>query len=229
MKPIHAVVALSGGLDSCVTTAIAAEKYTLCLLHISYGQKTENREKKAFNDIADFYNVPVTSRVMVAAPHIGTFGGSSLTDPRMPIPTGPPRRGVIPNTYVPFRNAFILSVATAWAEALGGGAVFIGVTEPDSSGYPDCRPGFIRTFADLVKAGTRPETEITIQAPLIALHKHHIVKKGVEIAAPLHLSWSCYRNSGSVACGRCESCLLRLKGFREAGYTDPVPYESTHG
>ena len=219
-----AIVALSGGMDSCVAAAIARQGRDLALLHVRYGQRTREREERAFTELADWFRVPRERRLVVSAPHYGSMGGSSLTDPRMEVPRGTPSGTGIPSTYVPFRNAFILSVGVAWAEAIGAKAVFIGAAEPDSSGYPDCRPSFIEAFNRLVSVGTRPGSEIRVEAPLIGLTKAGIVKRGIELAVPFHLTWSCYVSQGPEACGACESCLLRLKGFREAGVKDPIRY-----
>ncbi len=222
-----AIVALSGGLDSCVTVAIARETYDLALLHISYRQRTEEREKRAFTDIADRYGVAPDRRLVVQAPHFGSVGGSSLTDRSMEVPQDGSIGGRIPSTYVPFRNAFILSVAVSWAEVIGASRVFIGVTERDSSGYPDCRPAFINAFNKLITVATRPETTVVVETPLIEMGKADVVKSGARLGAPLELTWSCYMSSGPMTCGRCESCRLRLKGFKEAGVEDPIPYRSS--
>ncbi|HKF26498.1 MAG TPA: 7-cyano-7-deazaguanine synthase QueC [Candidatus Acidoferrum sp.] len=224
-----AVVLLSGGMDSCVSAAIARERHgagQLALLHASYGQRTESREAKAFGDIADFYGV--TGRLSVRLEHFRAIGGSALTDPNIAVPEnepglpGPPG-GAIPVTYVPFRNAHFLSVAVSWAEAIGAGEIYIGAVEEDSSGYPDCRPEYYRVFQELIRAGTRPETEIKIVTPVIALKKNQIIRRGIELGAPLHLTWSCYQNA-EEACGVCDSCLLRLQAFAEAGVPDPIAY-----
>ncbi len=218
-----AVVALSGGMDSCVTTAVAARENELALLHISYGQRTAARERRAFDAIAAFYCVPAERRLVTDLSYLGKIGGSSLTDTRLAVPTSPPRAGAIPNTYVPFRNTHILSVAVSWAEVIGAARVYIGAVEQDSSGYPDCRAAYFKAFQAVVDAGTRPETRIRIEAPLLAMSKAEIVRKGIELGAPLHLTWSCYRES-DLACGACESCRLRLRAFEQAGVSDPIPY-----
>ncbi len=225
-----AVVLVSGGMDSCVTAAIASELYDPAFLHVNYGQRTETRELRAFNEIADFYKAP--KRLSVSLEHLKMIGGSALTDLSMTVPEtnslrtpGSERRtSSIPSTYVPFRNAHLLSIATSWAEVIGATKIFIGAVEEDSSGYPDCRETFYQAFNKAIETGTKPETKIEIVTPLIHMKKSDIVKKGVELGAPLHLTWSCYQNS-ERACGRCESCALRLKGFRDAGVKDPIPYE----
>jgi 7-cyano-7-deazaguanine synthase len=227
MKKELAVVLVSGGMDSCVTAAIANEQYRLALLHVNYGQRTEERELRAFNEIADFYKAE--KRLTVSIEHLKVIGGSALTDTSIPVPEIVPRPSSllppgVPSTYVPFRNAHLLSIATSWAEVIGATKIFIGAVEEDSSGYPDCRETFYQAFNKAIEMGTRPETRIEIKTPLIHMRKSEIVKKGVELDAPLHLTWSCYQAS-EKACGKCESCALRLKGFREAGLLDPIPYE----
>jgi 7-cyano-7-deazaguanine synthase len=225
---------MSGGMDSCVTTAIANQEYRLAFLHVNYGQRTEERELQAFNEIAGFYKAE--KRLTVSLEHLKVIGGSSLTDTSIPVPevdtsrsvsTGvspySPTLSAIPSTYVPFRNAHLLSIATSWAEVIGATKIFIGAVEEDSSGYPDCRETFYQAFNKAIETGTRPETRIEIVTPLIHMRKSEIVKRGVELGAPLQLTWSCYQASDK-ACGKCESCVLRLKGFREAGVMDPIPY-----
>jgi len=232
-----AVVLMSGGMDSCVTAAIAAESHEVAGLHVSYGQLTEARERRAFQEIADFYRI--RERLLIDLPHLGRIGGSALTDPRIPLREANPsasfdsaqdrplRAGLeatdIPASYVPFRNAHFLAAAVSWGEVIGASKIFIGAVEPDSSGYPDCRPAYYHIFNELIRAGTRPETDLEIVTPLIHLHKHEIVKEGVELGAPFHLSWSCYRSS-EKACGTCDSCALRLRAFEQAGVEDVIPY-----
>ena len=221
IKP-KAVVLCSGGMDSCVTTAIASESYELCLLHLNYGQKTEKRELQAFTDIADYYNV--SHRLVIDTTFLSQIGGSSLTDQSMAVEKGDLEATDIPKTYVPFRNANILGMATSWAEVLGAKALFIGAVEEDSSGYPDCRESFFKAYEKMIDVGTKPETKISILTPLIHLKKSEIVAYGIKLNAPIHLSWSCYQ-SEDVACGECDSCLLRLRGFQEVGRKDPIPYQ----
>ena len=217
-----AVILVSGGMDSCVTAAIAnQESESLAFLHISYGQRTENREREAFNDIAEFYGVE--KRLDISIEHLAKIGGSSLTDKNIAVTEADLQSKEIPASYVPFRNANMLSIATSWAEVLGAGAIYIGAVAEDSSGYPDCRPVFYEAFQKAIDAGTKPETHIQIRTPIIHLTKAEIVKKGIELNAPLHLSWSCYRNE-DLACGTCDSCALRLRGFEQAGVKDPIPY-----
>jgi 7-cyano-7-deazaguanine synthase len=217
-----AIVLASGGMDSCVTAAIAREESSdLALLHISYGQRTERRERKAFNDIADFFGVE--ERLDVSIEYLAKIGGSSLTDEKIDVTEADFESKAIPTSYVPFRNANMLAIATSWAEVIGAGAIYIGAVAEDSSGYPDCRPKFFEAFQQTVHAGTKPETKIEVRTPIIHLSKAEIVKKGIEFDAPLHLTWSCYRNE-DLACGTCDSCALRLKGFAEAGTEDPIQY-----
>ncbi len=223
-KPI-AVCLLSGGLDSCVATAVAAKDYDLALLHVNYGQRTQARELKAFLDIADFYGVK--RRLVTDVPALSQIGGSALTCKEIAIPEGQISSREIPITYVPFRNAHFLAIAVSWGELLGAKRIFIGASQVDFSGYPDCRASFFEAFNRVIEEGTKPETHIRIEAPLLHLTKAQIVKLGVELNAPLHLTWSCYQRE-DMACGRCESCLLRLKGFREAGLEDPIPYQVPH-
>jgi len=223
-----AVVLLSGGMDSCVTAAIARTTHDLALVHASYGQRTARRERRAFDEIADFYEV--RERLVVQLDHFAQIGGSALTDARIAVPEaalGDPvaRAGEIPVTYVPFRNAHFLSVAVSWAEVIGAHAVFIGAVAEDSSGYPDCRPEYYRVFEELVRVGTRPETHIEIVTPLIGLRKSEIVRRGIELGAPLHLTWSCYQFD-DAACGACDSCRLRLRAFADAGAPDPIAYRA---
>ncbi len=225
-KP-KAVVLLSGGMDSCVTAAIARESHRLAVLHASYGQRTERRERRAFDAMADFFETD--ERLVVRLDHFVNIGGSALTDQRMAVPEAEPGAlvpsGEIPPTYVPFRNAHFLSVAVSWAEVIGARAVFIGAVAEDSSGYPDCRPEYYRVFEELVRVGTRPETHISIVTPVIGMRKSEIVRRGVELGAPLDLTWSCYQFE-DAACGACDSCRLRLQAFSENGLYDPIPYKA---
>jgi 7-cyano-7-deazaguanine synthase len=217
-----AVVLLSGGMDSCVTAAVArADGYRLALLHSDYGQRTEARERRAFQEMADYFGA--TERLVVEQRYLAQIGGSSLTDERIPVSLANLDSKDVPSSYVPFRNAHFLSVAVSWAEVIGAQRIYVGAVAADSSGYPDCRPEYYETFRRLVRAGTRPETRIEIVAPLISLHKHEIVKKGIELGAPLQLSWSCYQSS-EKACGVCDSCALRVRAFEQAGVEDPISY-----
>jgi len=217
------VVLVSGGMDSCVTAAIAEqESKSLAFLHISYGQRTEERERRAFVEIADHYGV--RDRLDVSIEHLAKIGGSSLTDSSVEVTEADLASTEVPTSYVPFRNANMLSIATSWAEVIGAGAIYIGAVAEDSSGYPDCRPEFYDAFREVIKTGTKPETYIEIRTPIIDLSKAEIVRKGVDLDAPLHLTWSCYRNE-EMACGTCDSCALRLRGFENAGVQDPIAYQ----
>lgn len=217
-----AIVLVSGGLDSAICLAEAVLDYDVAMLHINYGQRTEARELKAFHDLADHYGV---TRTLVAdISYLKEIGGSSLVDDTMAVETGLPlAQASVPSTYVPFRNAHILCVGISWAEVMGATALFIGAVEEDGSGYPDCRAEFYEKFSAAAMAGTCDETNISIITPLIAMNKAAIVKRGLALSAPLHLTWSCYTES-EAACGKCESCLLRLRGFASAGMDDPIPY-----
>src|SRR5579863_8681571 len=221
-----AIVLLSGGMDSCVTTAIANQTHRLALLHASYGQRTEQRERRAFEEIGDFYGV--RERLVVRFDAFAQIGGSALTDQSIAVPESgaalAPEAG-IPVTYVPFRNAHFLSAAVSWAEVIGATAIFIGAVAEDSSGYPDCRPEYYRAFQAVIREGTRPETQIEIATPVIAMRKSEIVRRGVELGAPLDRTWSCYQGEDE-ACGACDSCRLRLRAFAEAVLRDPIAYRT---
>jgi 7-cyano-7-deazaguanine synthase len=217
-----AICLVSGGMDSCVSAAIAHEENDeLAFLHVSYGQRTEKRERQSFEAIADHFGVEL--RLVISLEHLAQIGGSSLTD--VDIPVTPANLGAsgIPSSYVPFRNAHLLAAAASWGEVINAGAIYIGAVAEDSSGYPDCRPEFYAAFQRVLDLGTRPETHITIKTPVIDMRKSEIVRKGLELNAPLHLTWSCYQES-ERACGNCDSCALRLRAFREAGASDPIPY-----
>ena len=217
-----AIVLVSGGMDSCVTAAMAAQEYDMAFLHVGYGQRTQIRELQAFSAIADYYGVE--RRLMANIGYLKEIGGSSLTDDSIPVAeSGLENGNEIPTSYVPFRNTHLLSIAVSWAEVTGAARIFIGAVEEDSSGYPDCRKEYYREFNKLVEVGTKPETNIQVVTPLIEMKKSEIVLKGMELGAPLHLTWSCYKNTDK-ACGVCDSCVLRLKGFREAGVKDPIEY-----
>ncbi len=217
-----AVVVLSGGLDSCVTTAIANEEYTIALLHVRYSQRTQAREYRSFYDIANFYKVSKVRILVTELDYLKKIGGSSLTDSSIS-PEDSNISDDIPITYVPFRNTHLLSIAVSWAEVIKAEKIFIGAVEQDSPNYPDCRAEYYTAFNRLVKVGTRPSTNIKVVTPLLSMNKSEIVKKGIELRAPLHLTWSCYVNNDR-ACGRCQSCILRLKAFKDAGVKDKIPY-----
>jgi 7-cyano-7-deazaguanine synthase len=218
----HAICLVSGGMDSCVTAAIANEENDeLAFLHVSYGQRTEQRERQAFEALADHYRVKL--RLVISLEHLAQIGGSSLTDPAIAVTTPDLNSRAIPSSYVPFRNAHLLAAAVSWGEVIGASAIYIGAVAEDSSGYPDCRPEFYAAFQNVIDLGTKPETNIRIKTPVIDLKKSEIVRRGLELSAPLVLTWSCYQSS-DVACGNCDSCALRLRAFREAGVSDPIPY-----
>jgi 7-cyano-7-deazaguanine synthase len=217
-----AVCLVSGGMDSCVTAAIArAENAEVAFLHVSYGQRTEARERRAFEHLADRF--VIQKRLAVSIESLKAIGGSSLTDENIPVTKANLTSREIPTSYVPFRNAHMLSIATSWAETLGARRIYIGAVAEDSSGYPDCRPEFYQAFQRAIDAGTRPETKVEIVTPVIHLSKAEIVRRGLELGAPLELTWSCYV-SEDRACGRCDSCALRLRAFADAGTTDPIHY-----
>lgn len=217
-----AICLVSGGMDSCVTAAIAnTENDSLAFLHVSYGQRTEQRELSAYEQLADHFHVAL--RLAVSIEYLARIGGSSLTDETNPVAVGNPDAPGIPTSYVPFRNSHLLSIATSWAEVIGARRIYIGAVAEDSSGYPDCRPEFYEAFQRVIEIGTRPETRIEIRTPVISLTKAEIIAAGVDLKAPLHLTWSCYLES-EKACGKCDSCALRLRAFRRAGIRDPLPY-----
>ncbi|HEX8070513.1 MAG TPA: 7-cyano-7-deazaguanine synthase QueC [Pyrinomonadaceae bacterium] len=217
-----AICLVSGGMDSCVTAAIArAENDELAFLHVSYGQRTEARERAAFEALADHYGV--ARRLVASLAYLAEIGGSSLTDERIPVPAANLSAREVPTSYVPFRNAHLLAIATSWAEVVGAQRIYIGAVAEDSSGYPDCRPEFYGAFQYAVDVGTRPETLVEIRTPVINLRKAEIIRRGLALGAPLGLTWSCYQ-AAERACGRCDSCALRLRAFREAGVPDPIPY-----
>ncbi len=224
----RAVVLLSGGMDSCVCAALAVRDHAVAALHVSYGQRTEDRERQSFLAICQRLNIQ--EKLLVRNDALRDIGGSALTDKNIPVPTGDTAGRTIgqsigdhiPVTYVPFRNAHFLAVAVSWAEVLGAGKVYIGAVEQDSSGYPDCRPAYYEAFNRLIEAGTKEGT-IEIVTPLIRLSKSEIVRLGLELGAPFDLTWSCYSREDQ-ACGVCDSCVLRLRAFAAAGARDPIPY-----
>ena len=219
----RAVVSLSGGMDSAVCAVLAARDYHAYALHFSYGQRTEGRELHSARAIAEALGFQDFLHLKIDL--FRRIGGSALTDSTIAVPKAPEHEPIgesVPVTYVPFRNAHFLSAAVSWAEILGARTIFIGAVEQDSSGYPDCRPAYYQAFRELIRAGTR-EGSIEISTPLIHLRKKEIVALGLELDAPFHLTWSCY-SSAEAACGECESCVLRLRAFHEAGMRDPIPY-----
>ncbi|HXM50211.1 MAG TPA: 7-cyano-7-deazaguanine synthase QueC [Pyrinomonadaceae bacterium] len=217
-----AVCLVSGGMDSCVTAAIAREENTeVAFLHVSYGQRTEARERRAFVDLADSFKIK--KRLAVSIESLKAIGGSSLTDEGIPVSSADLTSPEIPTSYVPFRNAHMLAIATSWAETMRARRIYIGAVAEDSSGYPDCRPEFYYAFQGAIDAGTKPDTRIEIVTPVIKMSKADIVRRGLELDAPLELTWSCY-GAEDLACGQCDSCALRLRAFHQAGVTDPIAY-----
>jgi 7-cyano-7-deazaguanine synthase len=219
-KKSRAVVLLSGGMDSCVCAALAVRDYDAAAVHVSYGQRTEEREQRSFVVICERLNI--RSQLIVRNEALRAIGGSALTDQGIPVPQSGAAGTGVPVTYVPFRNAHFLAVAVSWAEVLGAEKVYIGAVEPDSSGYPDCRPAYYRAFNEVVKAGTK-DGQIEVVTPLIAMRKAEIVRLGLELDAPFDLTWSCYSRE-DAACGVCDSCVLRLHAFEEVGAQDPISY-----
>ena len=216
----RAVVLLSGGMDSSVCATLATRDYDAAAVHVSYGQRTEERERQSF--LAICQRLKIHDRLMLRNDSLRAIGGSALTDASIPVPDAEMIGTDIPVTYVPFRNAHFLAVAVSWAEVLGAKKVYIGAVEPDSSGYPDCRPAYYQAFNEVVKTGTK-DGDIEIVTPLIAMRKAEIVRLGLELGAPFDLTWSCYSREDR-ACGVCDSCVLRLRAFEAAGVKDPIPY-----
>ena len=219
-----AIVLVSGGMDSLVCCAIASkENKNLALLHLNYQQKTEAKELECFEKIADFYQVPKERRKIIDTAFFKQIGGSSLTDDQIEVKKfGAHQENQIPDSYVPFRNTHIISMAVSWAEVIGAKKIYIGAVYEDSSGYPDCRPSYYQAMNQLIKEGTK-EGNIEVVTPILHMSKGEIVRQACKLNAPLKYSWSCYARVDR-ACGVCDSCVLRLKGFEEAGITDPIPY-----
>lgn len=209
-------------MDSCVCAALAIRDHDVAAVHVSYGQRTECRERQSFVQICDRLNIK--ERLLVRNDALRAIGGSALTDENITVPAGGNIGPDIPVTYVPFRNAHFLSVAVSWAEVLGASKIYIGAVEPDSSGYPDCRPAYYEAFNRVIQTGTK-EGNIEIVTPLIAMRKAEIVRLGLELNAPFDLTWSCYSHLDR-ACGQCDSCMLRLRAFATAGIDDPIPYDT---
>ncbi len=221
VKP-KGVVLVSGGMDSLVLAAFATRESDVALLHVNYGQPTERKELACFRAIAD--HLEVKDRLVADIGYLKEIGGSALTDPSIAIPSADPDRQGVPVTYVPFRNAHFICIAVSWAEVIGAKSVYIGAVMADSSGYPDCRPEFYEAMNEAVRRGTKEESDIAIRAPFVHLRKKDLVLMGKSMGVPFEHSWSCYRG-GEKACGRCDSCALRLRAFAEAGVPDPIPYE----
>ncbi|MCP4265182.1 MAG: 7-cyano-7-deazaguanine synthase QueC [Candidatus Brocadiaceae bacterium] len=219
-----AVVLLSGGLDSCVTMAMAMQTHKIALLHVGYSQRTQTREYNAFRAISRYYKVQESKTLAIELDYLKKIGGSSLTNHKLPInKDNDNENNGIPNTYVPFRNTHLLSIAVSWAEVINAGAIYIGAIQQDDPDYPDCRAEYYDAFNRLVEVGTKPTTNIKVVTPLLNMSKAEIVKKGIELAAPLQLTWSCYERNDK-ACGHCQSCLIRLKAFEDAGFKDKIQY-----
>jgi 7-cyano-7-deazaguanine synthase len=216
-------VLLSGGMDSCVCAALATRDFDAAAVHVSYGQRTEERERKSFLGVCD--RLRIKDRLLVRNEALRAIGGSALTDEKVAVPESHAIGHEVPVTYVPFRNAHFLSVAVSWAEVLGAETIYIGAVEQDSSGYPDCRPRYYEACNSVIRAGTK-EGKIKIVTPLITMRKHEIVRLGLELGAPFDLTWSCYSREDR-ACGVCDSCVLRLRAFEQAGAKDPIPYLET--
>jgi 7-cyano-7-deazaguanine synthase len=220
-----AVCLVSGGMDSLVTAAIANELHkTLAFLHLNYGQRTEKRELESFKKIAEYYKVPTTHQKIIDISFLKQIGGSSLTDTNIEVKKYKGESSAIPDSYVPFRNTHIISMAVSWAEVIGAKKIYIGAVYEDSSGYPDCRPEYYQAMNELIKKGTK-EGDIEVVTPVIYMNKEQIVQKAISLNAPLIHSWSCYEQN-DVACGVCDSCALRLRGFKKAGIDDPIDYET---
>ncbi len=212
-------------MDSAVTAAMAAQSHDLALLHANYGQRTESRELSSFEALADRFGIAAGRRLVVDFTSLRQIGGSSLTDRSIAVRHGEPEEGVVPTSYVPFRNAHLLAASTSWAEVIGATAIFVGAVEADSSGYPDCRPAFFHAFAEAIRLGTRADTRISIETPVISMSKAEIIRRGLALSVPFELTWSCYE-ANEEACGACESCRLRLAAFERAGARDPIRYRA---
>ena len=217
-----AVVLMSGGMDSCVTAAHASISHDIWALHARYGQRTEERELRAFADLCKHFGVPQSRRLVCDLRFYREIGGSALIDRSIAVPEGGEDSPSTPPTYVPFRNALLLSIAVAWAEAVGAETVFIGAIQEDAAGYPDCRKGFIDSFNAMVRWGTREETDVEVVAPFIDKTKSEVVVEGMKLAAPFHLTWACYSSCGPDPCMKCLSCIKRKRAFKEAGFQDPL-------
>lgn len=222
---MSAIVLLSGGMDSLVCAGLAVkENPDVFFLHMNYGQKTSLKERECFDKIADFYQIPETKRKVIDMTFLKQIGGSSLTDESIEVKSSNLDSNAIPDSYVPFRNSIILSLAVSWAEVVGAKKLYIGANHEDSPGYPDCRPSYYEAFNKVIKEGTK-EGDIQILTPVISMRKAKIVELGTNLKVPFELSWSCYK-SGDKACGVCDSCALRLRGFKEANIKDPITYQS---
>lgn len=218
------IVLLSGGMDSLVCAGLANQNHdNVYALHLNYGQKTSSREKISFDEICKHYNIPLQKRKIIDMTFLQQIGGSSLTDESIDVKAYQGDSTIIPDSYVPFRNSIILSLAVSWAEVIGATKLYIGANFEDSPGYPDCRPSYYEAYNKVIQEGTKAGN-IEILTPVLRMKKRDIVLKGKELDVPFNLSWSCYKSS-SKACGECDSCALRLRGFQEAGITDPIDYK----
>lgn len=218
-----AIVLVSGGMDSLVVAAMASKEHKeLAFLHLNYGQKTQKKELNCFNKIADHYHVPLDKRKIIDMTFLNQIGGSSLTDNSLEVTKYVGDSSEIPSSYVPFRNTHIIAMAVSWAEVMNAKSIYIGANYEDSPGYPDCRPSYYKAYNELIKQGTR-DGDIDIQTPIIMMKKREIVEKAIELNAPIALTWSCYAREDK-ACGECDSCALRLRGFKEANTKDPIEY-----
>lgn len=221
---MSAIVLVSGGMDSaCVAAIAASEHQELAFLHITYGQNTAAKERECFEKICEHYQIPENKRMVIDISFLREIGGSSLTDDKIEVSKYEGDSNVIPSSYVPFRNTHIIASAVSWAEVLKVDEIYIGANEEDSPGYPDCRPAYYEAYNKLIQAGTK-EGKISIKTPIIQLKKSEIIQKAIELKAPLELTWSCYE-SNDLACGVCDSCALRLRGFKELSLEDPISYQ----
>ena len=224
MNNKKAICILSGGMDSTLASYIAKnDGYEIIAVHFNYGQRTQDRELKAFRDICD--DLKILEKYEIDIPFFTQIGASALTDKTIDVPTGGIEAGV-PITYVPFRNGIFLSITAAIAEKEGASAMYIGVVQEDSSGYPDCTDEFISKMGKAINQGTKEETKIEIRTPLVHLSTAHIVQEALQLNVPLNLTWSCYKEE-EIACGVCDSCRLRLNGFKEANQKDLIPYKES--
>jgi len=220
----RAVVLVSGGMDSATATFEAMDRgYELYLLHTSYGQETEKKERECATDLAAVDALDVADFLQVETSHLARIGASSLTDDEMQVEEADLESDEIPSSYVPFRNSNLLSMATSYAEANKCDAIFIGAHSEDYSGYPDCRPEFFEAFQNVIDVGTKPETNIDLIVPFVDWSKTDIAARGVELEVPYEITWSCYREE-EPACGTCDACAFRLKAFQEIGEKDPIDY-----
>jgi len=216
-----ALCIMSGGMDSTLSAYMVKNAgYEIVAVHFNYNQRTQNKELQCFNAICE--DLDVREKYILDLDFFKKLGASALTDETLEIPTTGVEDG-IPITYVPFRNGIFLSMAAAIAEKEGAELISIGVVEEDSSGYPDCRESYIKSMQESINLGTKDTTNITIHMPLVSLSKSQIVQKATELNVPLFNTWSCYKNE-EAACGVCDSCRLRLNGFKLAGVTDPISY-----